>query len=100
MFIVGEEYGDLPGVSFAEGMKTGSVYLGYENDIYKDLGMIDGVHYISHNNTVEDIVDKIIFYQSNIDKLDNISRNGLDLAVEKFNETYVINELKKIINLV
>jgi len=100
MFIVGEEYGDSPGVLFAEGMKTGSVYLGYNNDIYKDLGMIDGVHYISHNNTLEDIVDKIIFYQSNIDKLENISRNGLDLAVEKFNETYVTNELKKIINLV
>ena len=100
MFIVGEEYGDLAGISFAEGMKTGSVYLGYKNDIYKDLGMIEGIHYISHNNTLEDIVDKINFYQSNIDKLETISRNGLDLAFEKFNETYVINELKKIINLV
>ena len=56
MFICGEELGDLPGISFAEGMRTGCVYLGNgKNYCYKDLGMIDGVHYIAHNNEINDI---------------------------------------------
>ena len=64
MFICGEELGDLPGISFAEGMRNQGVYLGNgKNYCYKDLGMIDGVHYIAHNNEINDIVDKIKFYK-------------------------------------
>tara|TARA_Y100000389_G_C17459418_1_gene520564 strand:- start:1245 stop:2420 length:1176 start_codon:yes stop_codon:yes gene_type:complete len=90
MFICGEELGDLPGISFAEGMRTGCVYMGNgKNYCYKDLGMIDGVHYIAHNNDINDIVDKIKFYKKNINKLENISKNGYELACQKFDENYV-----------
>ena len=90
MFICGEELGDLPGISFAEGMRTGCVYLGNgKNYCYKDLGMIDGVHYIAHNNEINDIVDKIKFYKKNINKLENISKSGYELACQKFDENYV-----------
>lgn len=90
MFISGEELGDLPGISFAEGMSTGCVYLGNGNNLcYKDLGMIDGVNYIAHNNELNDIIDKIKFYQKNINKLEIISRNGYEIACQKFNKNYV-----------
>jgi hypothetical protein len=101
MFICGEELGDIPGISFAEGMKTGSVYLGNgDNLCYKDLGMIDGVHYISHNNTLIDIVDKIKFFQKNCDKLEKISKAGYELASEKFNEEYVTKVFENNYNLI
>tara|TARA_B100000945_G_C20309738_1_gene562238 strand:- start:735 stop:1040 length:306 start_codon:yes stop_codon:yes gene_type:complete len=90
MFICGEELGDLPGISFAEGMRTGCVYLGNGNNLcYKDLGMIDGVNYIAHNNELNDIIDKIKFYQKNMNKLEIISRNGYEIASQKFNKNYV-----------
>ena len=101
MFICGEELGDLPGISFAEGMKTGSVYLGSgDNHCYKDLGMIDGVHYISHSNNLIDIVDKIKFYQKNEDKLEKISRASYELASEKFSEEYVTKVFENNYNLI
>jgi hypothetical protein len=101
MFICGEELGDLPGISFAEGMKTGSVYLGNgDNHCYKDLGMIDGVHYISHSNNLIDIVDKIKFYQKNEDKLEKISRASYELASEKFSEEYVTKVFENNYNLI
>ena len=101
MFICGEELGDLPGISFAEGMKTGSVYLGNSNNnCYKDLGMIDGIHFIAHNNNFNDIIDKIKFYQNYPDKLEKISRNGYQLAKEKFNENYVTSVFESNYNLI
>lgn len=101
MFICGEELGDLPGISFAEGMKTGSVYLGNgDNHCYKDLGMIDGVHYISHSNNLIDIVDKIKFYQKNEDKLEKISRASYELASKKFSEEYVTKVFENNYNLI
>ena len=91
MFICPEELGDLPGISFAEGMMCGSAYIGAHNDMYTDLGMKDGLNYISHNGHYEDIVDKILFYQNNGKILENIANRGHEIAKKLFNDNYVIN---------
>jgi len=89
MFICAEELGDAPGVSFAEGMKCGTVFIGKDSDCYKDIGMKDGYNYISYKNGLDEIIDKINFYQKNYNKLQNISKNGHSIAIEKFNSGYV-----------
>ena len=89
MFICGEELGDAPGVSFAEGMKCGCVFIGLDDYCYKDIGLIDGYNFISHSNDLNEILDKIKFYQKNFEKLEMISKNSYNIANEKFNSDYV-----------
>ena len=62
--------------------------------------MIDGIHFIAHNNHFNDIIDKIKFYQNYPDKLEKISRNGYQLAKEKFNENYVTSVFESNYNLI
>jgi hypothetical protein len=92
MFICPEELGDLPGISFAEGMMCGSAYIGAHNDMYADLGMKDGINYIAHDGSYEDIIDKILFYQNNNKILEYIANRGHEIAKKLFNDDYVVNK--------
>lgn len=92
MFICGEELGDAPGISFVEGMKCGCVFIGLDDYCYKDIGLIDGHNYIAYSNDLNEVLDKIKFYQKNYEKLENISKNSYNIASEKFNSKYVQNQ--------
>ena len=97
MFICGEELGGLPGVSFVEGMMCGAAYLGEENFGYEDFGMKNGVNYISHDGSLEDVIAKIEYYQKNTHKLEKIASNGYLLADKIFNKKNAINSLQNFI---
>jgi len=85
MFINGEEINDLPGIGMVEGMACGAVYIGKRDSMYKDIGMIDKIHYIGYDGTIEDLVKKIKYYQKHEYKLELIAKNGTKFAKEMFN---------------
>jgi len=101
MFIVPEEINDLPGIGFVEGMACGAAYIGQKNRMYEDLGLCDKVHYIGYDGTMNDLIDKIKYYQTNIKELEVIAQNGYNFVMENFNKEIVIknfiNFLEKMI---
>lgn len=89
MFVVPEELNDLPGIGFVEGMSCGSVYVGKIDPMYSDLGMISGKHYIGHDGTEKDLLNKIKYYQQNQKELEVIAKEGYLFAKAKFNGSFV-----------
>lgn len=85
MFLVPEEAAGLPAALFVEGMACGSVYLGDVNrPMYRNFGMREGVHYIGYDASLEDLVEKVHFYNENTDILENIANAGHELAIREF----------------
>lgn len=89
MFVCPEEIIDLPGIGFVEGMACGNAFLGIRDPMYSDLGLIDGEHYIGYNGTIEDLKEKIEYYQNNPIELEEIAKRGYKFVMEKFNENVV-----------
>lgn len=71
-----EEAIGLPAIGAFEAMASGCAYIGLKSDIYSSIGMIEGVHYIGHDGTVEDIVEKIKYYRSHFSELERIATEG------------------------
>jgi glycosyltransferase involved in cell wall biosynthesis len=92
MFISPEENVGLPSVNFVEGMACGCAYIGLDHSMYTDAGMIDKKHYIAYNGTMEDLKNKISYYQSHQDELDEIATNGYNLAKNRFSKERVQND--------
>jgi hypothetical protein len=95
MFIVPEEVNDLPGIGFVEGMACGSAYLGISDPMYKDIGLIDGIHYIGYNGTLPDLIEMIKYYQNHPDKLEKIANQGCEYVRSNFNGKTVAEKLIK-----
>tara|TARA_B100001248_G_scaffold250487_1_gene224623 strand:- start:18954 stop:20183 length:1230 start_codon:yes stop_codon:yes gene_type:complete len=76
MFIAPEERAFLPSINFVEGIACGCAYIGLHSDIYKDIGLQPGIHYIDYDGSLKDLKYKIRYYQDNDDELRLISRNG------------------------
>lgn len=85
MFIVPEEVIDLPAIGFVEGMACGSAYIGLRNSMYKDIGMIDKEHYIGYDGTIEDLIEKISYYQRHDDELRKIANKGYEFVSNNLN---------------
>lgn len=94
MFTVPEELGDLPAIGFVEGMACGCAFFGLDSPMYRNLGFVPGVHYVAHNGTLEDLVEKIRFYQqpSQLTQLEQIAERGCKLVSEKFRAEVVYQE--------
>lgn len=78
MVVVPEELNDLPSIGFIECIASGCVYVGIDSNMYKDIGLIPDVHYISYDGTLENLIKKINFYQNETLKLEEIYRNSFD----------------------
>lgn len=85
MFISPEEINDLPGIGFVEGMASGSAYIGKIDPMYTDLGLIPGKHYIGYNGNLEDLKNKIFYYQKNQNKLERIAQEGYEFVTKNLN---------------
>jgi hypothetical protein len=94
MFIVPEEIIDLPGIGFIEGMMCGSVFIGLEDRMYTDIGLIPGIHYISYDGSLLDLEKKIDFYQNNPEELNLIAKVGYQFISEELNESKVFSSFK------
>jgi hypothetical protein len=85
MFLVPEEAAGLPAALFVEGMACGCVYVGNLNyPIYTDFGMREGVHYVGYSGSLEDLIEKVNFYNENRDALEKIANAGFELAIHEF----------------
>ena len=94
MFVVPEEQCGLPGISFVEGMLCGSVFIGIEDAMYRDLNLIDGLNYIAYDGSLDDLVSKIKYYQNDYELLERISKNGLKWAQQITNKNLLVGDLE------
>lgn len=80
MFAVPEEICNLPAIGFVEGMACGCAYIGVDDPMFRDIGMVPGIHYISHDGTIEDLISKVRTYQDKSVELEIIANNGYTFA--------------------
>lgn len=97
MCIVGEEILPSPGIGFVEGMACGCAYIGLNNGLYEDYGMRDRVHYIGYDGTLEDLKEKITYYQApeHQAELERIAKNGCEFVRNNFRGDVVAEHLIK-----
>jgi len=90
MFIVPEEITGLPGISYVEGMKCGSAFIGLSHDMYFDIGLKKDINFISYDGTIENLIEKIKYYQKNDSQLKKIAENGYYFSKKYLNPDRVM----------
>lgn len=86
MHLLGEEIIGVPGIGFVEGMACGSAYIGIDSPMYRDYGLIPGVHYIPYDGTKEGLRATVEYYQKpeNQECLERIAKCGCSFVREHF----------------
>lgn len=97
MFICPEDINGSYGIGTIEGMACGCAMIGWNYGAFEDMGMQAGVHYISYDGTMENLVDQIRFYQKseNQEKLKQIAKTGCEFVRSNFNERIVASNFYK-----
>jgi hypothetical protein len=95
MHVVGEEILGIPGIGYVEGMACGSAYIGLDSPMYRDLGLIPGVHYIAYDGTKEGLRSTIEYWQrpENQSELEKIAATGCKFVRENFRGDKVAHDL-------
>ena len=89
MFVNTEEHYDVPWIWFVEWIACGCAYIGKIDPMYTDLWMMPWVHYIWHDWSLNDIVEKIKYYQKNAKELEIIANNWYDFVAKNLNTEIV-----------
>ena len=86
MHLVGEEILGVPGIGFVEGMACGSAYIGLDSPMYRDYGLIPGVHYIAYDGTKEGLRQTVEYWQrpENQEELEQIAKTGCEFVRKNF----------------
>lgn len=95
MHIVGEEILGIPGIGYVEGMACGSAYIGLDSPMYRDLGLLPGVHYIAYDGTKEGLRETVEYWQrpENQEELEQIAKRGCEFVRNNFNGNKVAEKL-------
>lgn len=95
MHLLGEEILGVPGIGFVEGMACGSAYIGLDSPMYRDYGLIPGVHYIAYDGTKEGLRATVEHYQKpeNQAELERIAKTGCEFVRENFCGKKIAKEL-------
>lgn len=95
MHVVGEEILGIPGIGYVEGMACGSAYIGLDTPMYRDLGLVPGVHYISYDGTIEGLRSTVEYWQRDECQveLEQIATNGYNFVKENFNKEQICQHL-------
>lgn len=95
MHLLGEEILGVPGIGFVEGMACGSAYIGLDSPMYRDYGLIPGVHYIGYDGTKEGLKSTVEYYQKpeHQEELERIAKTGCEFVRENFNGPKVAEKL-------
>ncbi len=93
MAICGEEIIGVPGIGFVESMACGCAYIGCSRYDYAAYGMVEGEHYIGYDGSLEDLKNKIAYYQEHTEELERIARAGYQFAHEHFTGEAVTTKL-------
>lgn len=92
MFTVPEELCDLPAIGFVEGMACGSVFFGIDSPMYADLGMLPNIHYVAYDGSLEDLMQKVSYYQVNREELELIAARGYEFVSTNLSVASVYNK--------
>lgn len=86
MHFLGEEIIGVPGIGFVEGMACGSAYIGLDSPMYRNYGLIPGIHYIAYDGTKEGLRAIVKYYQKseNQPELERIAKTGCDFVRANF----------------
>lgn len=95
MHLLGEEILGVPGIGFVEGMACGSAYIGLDSPMYRDYGLIPGVHYITYDGTKEGLRATVEHYQKpeNQEELEKIAKAGCEFVRSHFRGEKVAERL-------
>lgn len=95
MHLLGEEILGVPGIGFVEGMACGSAYIGLDSPMYRDYGLVPGVHYITYDGTKEGLRHTVEYYQQpeHQQELELIARRGCEFVRKNFCGNIVAKEL-------
>jgi glycosyltransferase involved in cell wall biosynthesis len=97
LFISPEEIVGLPSVNFVDGMAAGTAYIGARDEMYSNLGMQEGVHYIAYSaGNLEDLISKLRHSLENPDKVKKIAQAGFEFAMNHFSPKEVVGYFEKI----
>lgn len=90
MFVTCESIYNFPTAKSFEGPAAGSVQVCSDHSCFADLGFIDGINCIKHKELdVDDFVDKIVYYQKNQSKLEEIQKNGTTFVRENYSHVQI-----------
>ena len=86
MHLLGEEILGVPGIGFVEGMACGSAFIGLDSPMYRDYGLVPGIHYIPYDGTKEGLRSTVEYYQKeeNQEKLEQIAKTGCKFVRDNF----------------
>lgn len=90
MFVVPEEVVGMPAIGFVEGMACGAAYIGQDHSMYRDIGLIPGVHYIGYDGSLTDLQLKVEYYLANDHELEEIARAGHEYVIRNFSADNVL----------
>lgn len=87
MCLIGEEVLGVPGIGYVEGMACGCAYIGIDSSMYRDLGLVPGIHYIAYDGTKEGLKATVEYWQKpeNQEKLEEIAKTGCEYVRTYFN---------------
>jgi hypothetical protein len=94
MVFSSDDAGELPSISFFEAMVCGCVNLAIPNKNLEDLGLIQDFHYISFDGSLDSLVQKIDYYQKNVNELEIIAYNANNYNKEIFFKEKVLTDFK------
>ncbi len=91
MFMSPEEQTGLPSMKMFEGMMCGAAFVGIDDQMYTNIGLVDGASFIAYReNNLEDLKKKITYYQQHPRSLEKIAEEGRRLAMGKFSSHNVL----------
>ena len=101
MFAVPEEVCDLPAIGVVEGMACGCAFFGLDSPMYRDLGMVPGLHYVAYDGSINNLVEKVRYYQQpeQLGILEQIAVRGCKLVGEKLRAETVYQEFLERLNV-
>lgn len=95
MSIVPEEAIGVMAMGSIESMACGCAFIGIDHYMYRDIGLVPGVHYITYDGTLEGLKKTIEYYQKNTDKLKRIADAGYEYVKKHFNGDAVADKFYK-----
>ena len=91
MAICPEDAQGMPGIGFVEAMACGCAYIGLNYGAYRDLGLIEGEHFIGYDGSLKDLRNKIEYYmqKEHQKELATIAEKGQSYVCTNFSEEVV-----------
>ncbi|MDT8287605.1 MAG: glycosyltransferase [Elusimicrobiales bacterium] len=81
--VIPEEINHLPGISWAETMACGCAYIGTDDPMYTDLGLVPGEHYLAYDGTLGGLLKVIRGCQEDPALAERIAENGRRFVAER-----------------